>query len=327
VSDPARAPASRGGASLGPSSMLDTFVVPRPATLAAEGEGEVSVRYDDVAQDGSLKLETVPQAVGEVAWKKLVEPHPLAAFGREHGVIPILSRAIAVAGDGPVSVHAPLVTEAAVSLSKGAEPGGEQRLYLNMWGTVRAPRGSTWGPRPDAESPLVSCGRQFLEHVMTRPFGPASERRVRSLELPGLGDPFVESYAPPPSPASELGLDATPLGVALLDDVTVVLGLEHTDSNQHVNSLVHPRLFYEAALRLAARVGRSPRELAALRARAIDIAYRRPVFAGEGVRVRASVLERDGELLVQGRVLDATSAEGAAPRTLCEVRLLLAPRA
>lgn len=301
------------------------FVVPRPPTLAAEGEGVVAVRYDDVAQDGALKLEAVSQAVGEVAWKKLVEPHPLAAFGREHGIIPILARAIAVAVDGPVSVHAPLVTEAAISLSKSAPAGGETRLFLNMWGKVRAPRGQTWGRRPDAQSPLVLCGEQFLEHVMTRPFAAPSERRVHAIDLPGVGDPFVERYEPPPSPASEHGLDATPLGVGMLDEVTTVLGLEHTDSNQHVNSLVHPRLFYEATLRLALRLGRAPAEVARLRARAVDIAYRRPVFAGEAVRVRASVLERDGALLAVGRVVDAATAEGEAPRVLCEARLLLAP--
>jgi hypothetical protein len=58
-------------------------------------------------------------------------------------------------------------------------------------------------------------------------------------------------------------------------------GLDHTDSNQHVNSLVYPRLFAEAALRRLAELER-PRRLLI---RALDIAYRKPSFAGDRVRI------------------------------------------
>ena len=63
----------------------------------------------------------------------------------------------------------------------------------------------------------------------------------------------------------------------------------HTDSNQHVNSLVYPRLFEEAALRRLAASGRST----AVLARSLRIAYRRPSFAGESLRVFVRAYEGD----------------------------------
>jgi hypothetical protein len=91
---------------------------------------------------------------------------------------------------------------------------------------------------------------------------------------------------------------AEPLDEAELpDEATVAFGLAHTDSNQHVNSLVYPRLFQEAALRRFAARGRSTRVLP----RRIEIAYRKPCFAGDRARItlRAFALP-DGQLLATG---------------------------
>jgi acyl-CoA thioesterase FadM len=67
----------------------------------------------------------------------------------------------------------------------------------------------------------------------------------------------------------------------------MALGVMHTDSNQHVNSLVYPRLFEEAALRRFAVLGKSTTVLA----RSIDIAYRRPSFAGDTLRIFVRAFE------------------------------------
>jgi hypothetical protein len=73
----------------------------------------------------------------------------------------------------------------------------------------------------------------------------------------------------------------------VVDPVPLTLGVMHTDSNQHVNSLVYPRLFEEAALRRFALLGRPTQVLA----RSIDIAYRRPSFAGDTLRIFVRAFE------------------------------------
>jgi hypothetical protein len=89
----------------------------------------------------------------------------------------------------------------------------------------------------------------------------------------------------------ELPRGVTPLEDALAPDVApIVFGLGHTDSNQHVNSLAYPRIFEEAALRRFASLGLATR----LMPRYFDIAYRKPCFAGERMRVILRAY-RDGE--------------------------------
>src|SRR6185369_14676109 len=78
-------------------------------------------------------------------------------------------------------------------------------------------------------------------------------------------------------PDDAIALDPQPI----LDDGTTVFGRDHTDSNQHVNSLVYTRLFIEAALRRLWDHGHK----GPLLARSAEIAYRKPCFAGERVKV------------------------------------------
>jgi acyl-CoA thioesterase FadM len=66
----------------------------------------------------------------------------------------------------------------------------------------------------------------------------------------------------------------------------------HTDSNMHVNSLVYVRLFEEAALRRFAALGKG----SALLGRMLDIAYRKPCFAGQTMRVVGQAFEQGGRL-------------------------------
>ena len=66
----------------------------------------------------------------------------------------------------------------------------------------------------------------------------------------------------------------------------------HTDSNQHVNSLVYPRLFEEAAVtravdreRTRAAPGTDLRSQLLL-ARTFELRYRKPFFAGDRATIR-----------------------------------------
>jgi hypothetical protein len=99
----------------------------------------------------------------------------------------------------------------------------------------------------------------------------------------------LEKYVPPDryawrSPEALMGLPegAEPLDVEpTLDPIPVAFGLDHTDGNQHVNSLVYPRVFEELAVR---RHG-DPKLLA----RALEMRWRKPFFAGERARLALAI--------------------------------------
>jgi len=170
-------------------------------------------------------------------------------------------------------------------------------------------------PRTPA-GPLTLAGQMFAEHVYTRPFGPPEQRRITKLEVEGMPEVPEAHY---PAPASSTAGEA-PEGAVWLDDLAAdaadyVLTLDQTDSNQHVNSLVYIRIFGDAVNRRLAAVGRPLRG----RTNAVDIAFRKPCFAGDRVRVSLRLFERAGELGAAGFV--AVPGEEQRPR--CYVRVML----
>ena len=127
----------------------------------------------------------------------------------------------------------------------------------------------------------------------------------------------VHAFAPATT-AMELPAGATPLdGDYAADEAVTVFGLDHTDSNQHVNSLVYPRMFAEAAFRRLAAAGRSPRRALV---RSLDIAYRKPSFAGDRVRIHTRTFQLGDRLGAAGFLVDA---DDAARRPRCCARILL----
>ena len=101
----------------------------------------------------------------------------------------------------------------------------------------------------------------------------------------------------------------------VVDPAPLAMGLAHTDSNQHVNSLVYARLFEEAVLRRLATMGRSRDTLA----RAFDIAYRRPSFAGDVLHVRLRLWDYANGLIATGSFF----AEGKDDRARVFVHMRL----
>jgi hypothetical protein len=181
---------------------------------------------------------------------------------------------------------------------------------LDMWADLHGPVGRTYGT-VDGAGQRALAGRVYAEHVLTRPFAPPEERRVMSLDFPGA--PEVTA-ARPPSPAldviASLPEGAKPLEPARRADPTpLVFGLMHTDSNKHVNSLVYLRVFEEAALRRFAALGQGLEVIG----ETIDIAYRKPCFAGQTMRVVEQAFELDGRLGSAAVLVPASSAGGAPP--------------
>lgn len=280
----------------------------RPDVPSEQHErGVAVVRYEDIAQDGRLALLGMPHAYGEVLFRQLLARHSLSTKLRAEGVVPILTRLVIDGTREVISVNHPLDAEGAFELAEERAPTGEvSRIYLNLWAELSAPRGLTFGPQPADAGALVVAGRVFAEHVFTRLFAPPDARRVTALDVPGERLPR-RSYSPgPPDALLELPEGATFVDDWRDDPCDACLTLGHTDSNQHVNSLVYPRLFEDAFARRVASLSRST----AVLPRRLEVAYRKPSFAGERLRVRLRVFETARGL---GAVGSFTPPDAARP--------------
>ncbi len=281
--------------------------------------GRVTLRFEDITEDGRLLLEVLPNALDATVWKGQLESDPLGRECFRRGILPILSRFVLEGTAGPFSTMKPLDAEGGFELAVvregGRDDGPVERTILNMYGELRGPIGRTRPPKPQNAGSPALAGRVFAEHVFTKPFAKPEERRVTTLdEVPGAPRD-LRTYSPRPL-ASVLDLpeDARPLD-ELAPEGEVLFGVMHTDSNHHVNSLVYLRLFEEAALRRFASHGRREPVLS----RKLEIAYRKPCFAGDLARVMLRSFEWRGALGVVGQLV---SERGGAAATHCAVRAL-----
>ena len=286
------------------------------------GSGSFPVRYEDLSQDGRLMVGAATNGLDVAVWHHILREHAIARAALRQGVLPILTRLLVEATPGPFSVEPAMQAEGCYALAHGRDERGEvTRLYLNMWAELWAPRGITYGPKPPGAGQLTLAARLFAEHVLTRPFGPADQRRVVRLEVAGEPPVPPDRYEPPPHESLlELPDGATPIDDALTPDAApVAFGLCHTDSNQHVNSLVYPRLFEEAALRRFAARGLPT----AVLARTLAIDYRKPAFAGEALRVVLRAFRVGERLGACGAFVEEAEAhDQAAARPRAWVRML-----
>jgi hypothetical protein len=282
--------------------------------LTQRAKESVLTRYEDVSQTGKLLLNAMPLALGPTLWRALWG-HPMARAMHALGAIPIMSRLVLEQGQGPIPAVSRLEAEGSFQLAHTVSAAGAvDRLLLNMWCRLYGQAGKTHGAQPANAGERLPVGRIFAEHVLTRPFGPKEERKV--VHLVGEGGPEVPpdrvEWRPP-----EAAL-ALPAGAEWLDEdfradaAPVLLGLDHTDSNQHVNSLVYPRLFVEAALRRLWEHGKR----GAMSARAAEVAYRKPSFAGERLRITARAFARGEEVGIAGALIE----EAEVGRPIDEVR-------
>jgi acyl-CoA thioesterase FadM len=259
----------------------------------------LDLRYEDVAQDGRLRIDAIPVGLAAI-WRTITLPSEVRSALFARGIYPILTR-FEIEGDpGPFAVHRPLEVEGSFAVAHDADDAGSvRRVFLDMTAEMFGPKDRTNLPPPPDRGTRARAGRVFAEHVFTRPFAPPGERKVTGLELGGKAlSPGPRRTWKTPESAMEPPSGARPLDPEpVLDPTPVPIGLFHTDSNQHVNSLVYPRLFEDAALRRVAALGRSTQLLA----RKLEMAFRRPSFAGELLRVTTRAFEdASGRLVVAG---------------------------
>jgi hypothetical protein len=272
--------------------------------------GRVGMRYEDIAQDGALKVGGMPHAIGMVCFRDLWQPTQLYRESRAEGILPILSRMVMQVTGGPVAVQYPVEVEGAFHVGQARAASGEvARLLLCMHTELYGQAAHTHDPQPKNAGERVHVGRVFAEHVFTRPFAEKSARKVLDLPLggarhvPELALPLHDALHTLDLPAGATWLE----GELTLDAAPLVFGITHTDSNQHVNSLVYPQLFEDAALRRAHDLGRDTRGLLVNH---LDIAYRKPCFAGERMYLWLRAFEHEGRFGAVGYLgpRDATPA-------------------
>ncbi len=286
-------------------------------------QGQCGVRYEDVSQEGQLLLLSTLYPLGDVVWRQLLGNHPLTARPQDTGVLPILSRLLVETTASPISVAAALDVDARIQLAHGLVDCRVDRIYLNIWMRLFGVVARTNAPRPAGAGASVQVARVFVEHVLTRPFAAPAERKVTALEVPDF--PAVPPTEwPLRTPADVLAcpsdarlVDASPVS----ETHEVVFGYNHTDSNRHVNSLVYPRLFLEAALRRFAAHGWDTRR----HARRLEVAFRKPCFAGQTATIAVAALDRGEPSATQHGAVGAFgafhSAEAPLERPHCTLQM------
>lgn len=275
------------------------------------GRGDVYVRYEDVSQDGRLGARPSTHAIGAAIWRGVLDAHPMASALMAQGILPILSRLVVCGGGGPISVRARTWGEGAFQLVEVIDEAGRSRFRMDMCAELSSIRSRTFEPMPAPEDEqTITLGAVWAEHVLTRPFAPPSERAVDQLPE-GLDLAGRAAFAPPwrsvSLPEGAQWVDAD----WVVDPTPLALGLGHTDSNQHVNSLVYPQLLEDAALRRLAAL-RRPFDRYVSR---FEMAYRKPSFAGDCLRLRVRLYERglaDGRTVTGLAGVFATDAEHAS---------------
>ena len=279
-------------------------------------EVPVVLRYEDISQDGRIKVDFLPHAMGAAGWRTLLANHPIRELS-QGGLLPILNRICIHAKDEPVSVSAEVTARARMVLAHTRDKTGAIRhILMNMNAEIFAPRGRTFGPPPDRAGERVCVGEVFAQHVFTRPFAGPGARRVHKLEHAGL--PEVPNLELPASNPADL-LTSTPDNAQPIPVHRRRLGLRDTDSNQHINSLVYPRLYEEATLQ-------SEHLPADLLVREIELAFRRPVFAGDTITVQGHTWALEGGYWAQGSVtLPDGSPSETATKPCCVARLRFSP--
>ncbi len=255
----------------------------------------------------------LPPTMGGL-WRSVIARHPGARNSVASGVIPILTRMTLTSFDQPIRIDRPIETRSGFLLAHDLEGEQVSRLFMNVWTDVHGIAGRI-GPR-QVEGALSRAGAVFAEHTFTRLFAPPEQRKVTQLEVEGYPVLPPTRYAsPPPKTAQDAPDGATWLDELAPDTVDTVFTYDQTDANQHVNSLVYIRTFLDAAQRRIAASGRSMK----LRSKAVDIAYRKPCFAGDRVTSQLRLFSLGDAIGAAGVMV----GDDAKPR--CYARVLFGP--
>ena len=280
-------------------------IPPARDSLHDSADASVFHRYEDIAQNDRLQLTAMVPGFATAVWHGLLLKLPLMTALLARGIVPVLRRLIIVGDDRPVSVSVPVRYTGALRFAREA---ADERVFVNMWAEGRAPSAGSFDLGAPQDAAVERVGRVFAEHVLTRPFGPADERRVVSRDVPELS---LLPEVPHAFESAEGLLEGPPLEDAGRPHFTLM----HTDPSQHVNSLVYPRLVEEA-------VGRRVAE--PILARALEVRWRRPFLAGEVARLALRVAPAGAGGEPPGAFEAAAAFYGQGTKPSCTVKMWLA---
>ncbi len=267
--------------------------LPDDRKTVAEGH----LRYEDLAMDGRLMPLALPAQMGGL-WRGLLSRNAGARASQLAGIVPLLTRLTLSTTAQHVRLDRPVESRGGYQLAHARdEAGAPNRIFMNLWCDVYGATGRLFPPEP--AGPLALAGQMFAEHTFTRPFAAPSDRKV--IALPPPFEPVPEAHYPlrPPVGAGEAPDGARYTTELEPDGMDLVFTLDQTDSNQHVNSLVYIRVFLEAAQRALGKHGAKLR----VRSREVDIAYRKPCFAGDKIRVWTRLFEHPDGMGVAGQIV------------------------
>lgn len=291
---------------------------PEPEEVSGDiGADAGHLRYDDVIQDGRLRLESAWRPTG--LWNLPDVARVLR--NAEPGVTTVLSRTVLEAADVALAPRAPLRTRVRYRFEHAVSASGEvERLLFLTWLEAFA-RGK--------DGVEHFAARAYGQRVFTRLGAKSGEHLVRRLS--GFGESGVPPHRGKWESASlllELPRGAEPLDARpRLCPSRVVFGLSHTDLNQHVNFLMYQRAVESAALARFVDHGLGAKFVS----RHVAFGYRKPSFAGDVVRVALAAFRLEGLLGVAAAVVDddggpaerASFREFGSPR--CMARMVFRP--
>lgn len=258
--------------------------------------------------DGRLIPIAIPPSLAAL-WRGVLTEHPGQRNAMKSGVIPILTRLTLASTDQPIRPDKETAIHAGFQLTR--DPATE-RIFMNVWSEVQGIAGRL--SRNATAGELSLAGTLFAEHTFTRLLAPPDQRRVTELDVDGYPRlPEAIYTAPAPATAQDMPDGATPIDEVAPDTTDYAFTLDQTDSNQHVNSMVYIRMFLDAVNRRLAERSKSLK----LRSRAVDIAYRKPSFAGDRARAHLRLFEYSGSLGACGFIA------GEDGKTRCYVRAIL----
>jgi hypothetical protein len=284
---------------------------PAPSPDVQRATGTYPIRFEDLSQDGRVHLEPIVASIDAAIWRPILGKSAVSHALHADGVRPVFTRLALEVGPARLTLGEVLTAEGVYEIAHEPDgQGGAKRLFLNMWTTI--------GVEPSKHrAERASVGRLFAEHQLTRPHAPPGERRV--VKLPGKEPlPRAEYVSPRHESLLDLAADREWLEPELHEDAMPIrFGLSHTDINQHVNSLVYPRLFGDAALRRFDGLGAPTRTLACR----LCIAFRKPFFAGNAARIalRAYREPASGELGAVGTFASVEGGEAARPHVYVDL--------
>jgi hypothetical protein len=249
-------------------------------------EAAIPLRYEDLTQTGMMMPIALMSTMSPL-WRDVLTDHAGARNALKQGVIPILTRLVLTSVEQPIHVNRPVDVRAGFELAHDRDgEGNVSRLFMNVWTAVRGAAGRI-SPNSKPGAPALA-GTLFAEHTFTRLLAPPDQRKVVRLDVEGYPNvPTALHHPPAPATAQEPPEGARWIDELAADTAPYDFTLDQTDSNQHVNSLVYIRLFLDAVNRRLALAGHRGK----LRSRAVDIAYRKPSFAGDQVRAQVRLFE------------------------------------